>query len=150
MRWKIVSMFALAAILGTSAYAGDKCTYDTQTCLNHMAGSATTKGWLGIAKEKTADGAKVTKVTPGSPAEKAGFQVGDLLVAINGMAIDSEQLKNSYQEISKAGSTNKYTVQRGGKSVDLQVTLTKMPDEVFANMVGTHMLEHASLQSAAK
>ena len=150
MRWKACSVFALAAVLATSAYAGEKCTYDTQTCLNHMAGSAGTKGWLGIDKEKSADGVKVKSVTPGSPAAAAGFQVGDMLTAINGMTIGSDALKSSYAQINKAGATNKYTVQRGGKSVELQATLAKMPDEVFANMLGQHMLEHASLQSAAK
>ena len=150
MRWKVCSMFALAALLAASAYAGEKCTYDTQTCLNHMAGSAATNGWLGIDKEKSADGAKVTSVTPGSPAEKAGFQVGDVLTAINGLALGSEALKTSYAQINKVGSANKYTVQRAGKSVELQATLVKMPDEVFANKLGHHMLEHAALQSAAK
>ena len=151
MRWKVCSLFALIALLATSAYAGgDKCTYDTQACLNHWAGSAGTKGWLGIEKEKTADGVKVKSVTPGSPAAKAGFQVGDMLTAINGMTIGSDALKNSYAQINKVGSTNKYTVQRDGKSVELQVTLAKVPDEVFAGMLGQHMLEHSSLQSAAK
>ena len=151
MRWKVVSVFALVAILATSAYAGgEKCTQDTQTCLNHMAGAAATKGWLGIDKEKTADGYKVTKVTPGGPAEKAGIQVGDLIVAINGMAIGSEELKNAGKDMYKVGATLKYTVQRSGKPADLQVTLAKTPDDVFAAQVGTHMLEHANLQSAAK
>ena len=126
MRWKGCSVFALAALLAASAEAGDKCTYDTQTCLNHFAGSAGTKGWLGIDKEKTADGVKVSSVTPGSPAEKAGFQVGDLLTAINGMALGSETLKASYAQINKVGSTNKYTVQRAGKTVELNVEWRKV------------------------
>lgn len=150
MRWKVCSVFMFAALVAASAYAGEKCTYDTQTCLNHMVGSAATKAWLGIEKEKTEGGVKVIGVTPGSPAAKAGFQVGDMLTAINGMSMGSDALKNSYVQINKVGSTNKYTVQRAGKSIDLQVTLEKMPDEVFTNMLGHHMLEHAAVQSAAK
>jgi predicted metalloprotease with PDZ domain len=150
MRWKVVSMFALAAILATSVFAGEKCTTDTQTCLSHWAAKSGTQTWLGISKEKTDAGYKVTAVDTGSPAEKAGFKVGDVLLAVNGMAVGSDELKKSYETIYKVGATVKYTVNRSGKEQILQATLVKMPENVFAQMVGSHMLEHASTQSAAK
>lgn len=151
MRWKVCSLFVLAAAVATSAVAGEKCTEATQTCLNHFAAEQGTKGWLGIEKEKTADGmVKVTKVVAGSPAEKAGFKAGDLLVSINGMKLGSDELKAAYKNYSQAGSSVKYTVVRDGKNQELQATLVKMPEENFAQMLGSHMLEHATLQSAAK
>lgn len=150
MRLKVCMMFALAALFATSAFAGDKCTYETQACLNHMAADQGTKGWLGIDKEKSAEGYKVTKVIAGGPAEKAGIKVGDLVTALNGMTIGSEQLKASYSQFSKAGSTVKYTVVRDGKNMEIPVTLAKMPEDAFAQMVGNHMLEHSVVQSAAK
>ena len=150
MRWRILAGFVLVAILATSAYAGEKCTGTTQACLNKMAAGAGEKSWLGIEKAKSDEGYTVAKVYPGSPAEKAGFQVGDLLVSINDMAMGSDELKKGYEKVSKPGSTVKYTVMRGGKEMQLKPTLVKMPEEVFAAHVGMHMLEHAETQSAAK
>ncbi len=150
MRWKIISVFALATILATSAFAGEKCTAETQACLNHWAAKSGTQTWLGISKEKTDAGYKVTEVAPGSPADKAGFKVGDVLVSINDMAVGSDALKQSYETIYKAGATLKYTINRGGKEQVLQATLVKMPENVFAQSVGTHMLAHVGTQSAAK
>ena len=150
MRLKVVSLFALTALLATSAFAGEKCTGETQACLNHMAAKQDTQTWFGISKEKTDAGYKVTEVAPGSPAEKAGFKVGDMLTAVNGMAVGSDELKQSYETIYKVGATVKCTVNRGGKEQVLQATLVKMPETAFAQYVGSHMLEHASTQSAAK
>ena len=150
MRWKVVAGFVLVAILATSAYAGEKCTGTTQACLNKMAASAGTKAWLGIEKGKSDEGYTVAKVYPGSPAEQAGFQAGDVLLSINDMAIGSDELKKSYDKVSKPGNTVKYTVKRDGKKMHLEATLAKMPEEVFASHVGMHMLEHAETQSASK
>jgi hypothetical protein len=150
MRWKVCSLFALSALLATSAYAGgDKCTYDTQACLNHWAGSAEPRAGSNREGE---DGRRRQGHwrDAGQPGGEGRLPGGDMLTAINGMTIGSDALKNSYAQINKVGSTNKYTVQRDGKSVELQVTLAKVPDEVFAGMLGQHMLEHSSLQSAAK
>ncbi|MBV9124202.1 MAG: PDZ domain-containing protein [Planctomycetes bacterium] len=36
-------------------------------------------------------GVKITEVVPGSPAQRAGFEVGDIILSINGNAIASEQ-----------------------------------------------------------
>ena len=150
MRWRILFGFALIAILATSAYAGEKCTGSTQECLNKMAQGAGQKAWLGIEKAKSDEGYTVAKVYPGSPAEKAGFKAGDVLLAINDMAIGSDELKKSYDKVSKAGSKVKYTVNRDGKEMNLKATLEKMPEEVYAAHVGTHMLQHAETTSASK
>lgn len=150
MRWKIVVGFLVVASLATAAQAGEKCTGTTQACLNKLAASAGTKAWLGIEKAKGDEGYTVAKVYPGSPAEKAGFQAGDVLLAIDGMAIGSDDFKKHYQKVSMPGNTVKYTVKRGGKKMHLEATLVKMPEEVFASYVGMHMLQHAETQSASK
>jgi C-terminal processing protease CtpA/Prc len=44
------------------------------------------RGWVGIQMDTDEKShlMKITKVVPGSPAEKAGFHEGDLLVSVNG------------------------------------------------------------------
>jgi hypothetical protein len=41
-----------------------------------------------------------------------------------------------------------YTIQREGKSKDLVVTLGTLPEEVFARMVGQHMVQDHMVTAA--
>ena len=72
-------------------------------------------------------GAQVASVTAGSAADKAGVKVGDVVTQFAGMAItDPEQLTAAVRE-QPAGATVKVTVQRGGQSQELDVTLDAAP-----------------------
>lgn len=96
------------------------------------------KGWLGLDTEKDAAGAAVvTRVAPGSPAEKAGFQKGDVLVAFNGVAIqdgNKEALKQAKAGLG-VGKSVSYTVSRAGSTRQLSATLAPVPAEVLAQWV---------------
>jgi S1-C subfamily serine protease len=64
---------------------------------------------------------KVVRVEPGSPAQKAGFEVGDVIVAANGAPITgAEQLAAAFR---KSGSTLTLTVRdtRTGKEVPVKL-----------------------------
>jgi len=150
MRWKSCLMLVLAGLFATSAFAGEKCTYDTQTCLNHMAAKQT-KGWLGVDGDKSTDpaGYRITKVYADGPAAKAGIKVGDVLVALNGISYASTDEIKKVKEGLLPGGTASYSVLRDGKKQDFKVTLGKMPDDVLAQTVGKHILEHAEVQSAS-
>ena len=43
-----------------------------------------------------------------------------------------------------------YTIGRKGKERDVDATLAKLPEEVLAQWVGGHMLEHATIAQAQK
>lgn len=65
--------------------------------------------------------------TGNSPAQRAGIQTGDVIVAINGQAIsDSEDLAGALLNRSP-GTTITITVQRGSQKQDTQVTLGERP-----------------------
>lgn len=51
---------------------------------------------LGVDLDNVASGARVTRVTPGSPADSAGLKVGDVLTRIDGVAA------TSYEAVIKA------------------------------------------------
>jgi serine protease Do len=79
---------------------------------------------LGLAKP---EGALVSAVTKGGPAEKAGVQTGDVIVAVDGERI--EKLRELPRHIANlaAGQDAKMTVFRGGKERILAVTMGAMP-----------------------
>ena len=94
----------------------------------------------------------ILKVVPGSPAESAGLQAGDVLYALNGVEINdkNEDALSKARKEWKPGQTVNYTVKRDGRSKDISLTLAAMPADVLARFVGEHMLEHASTAVAAK
>jgi regulator of sigma E protease len=83
---------------------------------------------------KPSTSARVDAVQPGSAAEGAGFQPGDLVVSINGREIDS--FSDMQQIVStSAGETLVFEVQRAGKLITLKATPTlKEVKDRFGNV----------------
>ena len=83
---------------------------------------------------KPSTSARVDAVQPGSAAEAAGFQPGDLVVSINGREIDS--FSDMQQIVStSAGETLVFEVQRAGKLITLKATPTlKEVKDRFGNV----------------
>ena len=143
----IVATAAFAVAIAAPALAGSgagKCTQETQACLNSYSKYAS-KGWVGLEYDKSAGDKShvVKKATAGSPAEAAGFKAGDVLVSLNGVAFtaDKETLKKAKGDWS-VGQSVAYVVKRGEKEVTLNAKLAAMPPEVFASMVGEHMVSN--------
>jgi predicted metalloprotease with PDZ domain len=150
---RVVSLLALAALVlvAVPAFAGgEKCTADAQTCLNHMAAKMKASGWAGLMYDKAADGSKVVKsVEPNSPAAAAGFQPGDVLVAMNGIELVEKNHEALGKVDRKPGSTITYTIRRGSEEKKLAVTLEPMSQDAIAANVGHHMVEaHVATQTA--
>jgi C-terminal processing protease CtpA/Prc len=92
----------------------------------------------------------VKKTVPGSPAEGAGIQAGDVLYALNGVRI----AKGNHEALEKArgewkpGTAVTYTIRRNGLDRQVELTLAPMPADVLAAWIGNHMLEHANTELA--
>jgi serine protease Do len=109
-----------------------------------------TEGYLGIEMVEvnkqniakyglsTVRGVAVEKVVENSPAQQAGIQVGDVIVAINGDEVTgSRKLIRLINEISPDHQA-KITILRNGVEREITVTLTKRPPEKFeGGMFGT-------------
>ena len=154
-RW--VWVLILAVALAAPALAGEKkhdCTASTQDCLNKMAAKMKEKGWVGIEYDKSEKGEKqtISKVVSGSPAEQAGLRKGDVLLAINGVRFGEEDKEKwaKGKKSWKPGQTITYTMARDGKKQEVQVTLGKVPEDVMAQWIGQHMLQHATVEVAKK
>ncbi|MCF7674231.1 MAG: S1C family serine protease [Akkermansiaceae bacterium] len=74
------------------------------------------KGFLGLASEKHPDGGiKVTKVGKDTPAEQAGLKEGDILLKLNGTALETRaQLQDLLKEMA-AGDPLEFHATRDGK-----------------------------------
>lgn len=103
----------------------------------------TRQGWLGVqiqdmsaeqAKELNVaakEGALVTDVTPGSPAEKGGIKKDDVVVDFNGRVIyDGDDLMKAVRR-ARPGTTASVVVERKEGKKSLQVTVGKLKQRAW-------------------
>ena len=79
---------------------------------------------------KTREGVLVAGVSPDSPAEKAGFKPGDVIVEFAGKTVHSPQDLQGLVEQSPIGKEQTVAVFRDGKRVELKVVPNEMPADV--------------------
>ncbi|MBN8969460.1 MAG: DegQ family serine endoprotease [Rhizobiales bacterium] len=103
-------------------------------------GTAVKRPWLGARLQgvtpeiaetlglKRPMGALVANVTPGSPADRAGLKLSDLIVAVDGQGIDDPNAFGYRFATRPLGGTAQIEVQRAGKPVRLSVSLETAPD----------------------
>ncbi|MCF7784668.1 MAG: Do family serine endopeptidase [Prosthecobacter sp.] len=81
-------------------------------------------------------GAVVMMVGAGSPAEKAGIQLEDIIVAINSQRVDSSSRLRLIVSGTKPGSQIPIDVMRGGKRITMNATLEALPEEALSELSG--------------
>ncbi len=98
------------------------------------------RGWLGVTIQgltpelaksfdiKEDKGALVTDVVKDSPAEKAGFKRGDLIVEFDGKMVKDETSLRNMAANTQPGKTVQVNVVRNGKERILTVTLGEYPE----------------------
>ncbi|MCJ7540517.1 MAG: DegQ family serine endoprotease [Desulfobacterales bacterium] len=99
-----------------------------------------TRGWLGVGiqdiSEEVAEyygikekkGVLVTEVFPGDPADLAGIKPKDIILSVNGKAVDSaRQLTGMIADIS-VGDTIQIKINRNGKTRTTDVKIAKRED----------------------
>ena len=148
MKSKLIAVAALVLLAGTTAaFAGGKecAEKHTQASYAEMQKKYAAHGWLGIETESVGEGRyAVSSVALGSPAEKAGFQKGDVLVALNGARFgeaNKEAVKKEKMSLAP-GKNATYTIERGGAERQLTATLAEVPKEVLAKWVDEHKALH--------
>ena len=72
-------------------------------------------------------GAYVQEVTPGYCAEKAGLQEKDIIIAIGDYEVKNISELTKMLRKFKAGETTTITVYRGGRELELSITLDEKP-----------------------
>lgn len=88
---------------------------------------AADKPWLGAVVVPMPDGATIAAVIADSPADAAGLRRGDIIKALDGVAIaDLKGLREQLQG-KAVGDTVTLTIDRGGQTLSLAVTLGQRP-----------------------
>lgn len=113
------------------------------------ASGSVTRGFLGVQIESLSDeaatalglpnsnGAIVTDVIAGSPAEKAGIRRGDVVLKINGTAVkDNRDLSRRIAAL-QAGQTATFTIWRDGKTMTISVKVAKRERTAEAEIPAT-------------
>jgi serine protease Do/serine protease DegQ len=122
-----------------------------QSIMNSLIETGTvSRGYLGVTTDnvtpdvaeqlglpKDTRGVVVSDVSPGSPAEKSGLKVADVVLAVNGHTISAaDELRLTIAQMAP-GSVVKLKVARDGKEREMAVTLDKFadkPNELFAGV----------------
>ena len=107
-----------------------------------------TRGWLGVAIQPISpelaqsfgldneNGALVTEVTKESPADRAGVNVGDIIVEFSGRKIQEMNELPRIVAAAPPGSKAELVVIRDGQKKTLQVTLERLKDDTEGESAG--------------
>jgi serine protease Do len=102
---------------------------------------AVTRGWIGVQIQpvtadiadslglKNARGALVAEPQSGSPAEKAGIKAGDVIVSVNGEAVNDARTLARLISALAPGTSVRLGVVRNGREEALTLTLGELPRE---------------------
>ncbi len=98
-----------------------------------------TRGWVGIEVQEITpeladsfklpdtEGALIAGVMRGGPADRAGIRPGDVLMTVAGRRVtDAQSMLEMIAEL-RPGARAQFGLRRGGKNIDLAVTIGKRP-----------------------
>lgn len=94
--------------------------------INPQSLNASLRKAFGLGEQR---GALVADVTTNSPAARAGFQIGDVVIAMDGKPLRSADELSWQVAITPAGRQMQFAVLRGGKKLTITTRLEQSPDE---------------------
>jgi S1-C subfamily serine protease len=86
-------------------------------------------GWLGVYLAADRAEAVVTEVVPGSPAQQAGLQAGDIVLAVDDAAVPGREALIARIRQAAPGDRVQLRVRRAGEEILLAVRLGERPSE---------------------
>lgn len=133
--------------------AGDSLTVniqrgDAERTLTVTLGARNQQPYLGIVPcadgqapmpATVGSGALVVEVEKESAAQKAGLQVGDQILSVDGQALDADHSLSALIGAHKPGDQVSLEVQRSAETVTLQATLAENPQKAGAGYLGVRV-----------
>jgi S1-C subfamily serine protease len=92
-----------------------------------IAGKTVDFPYLGVNLEPAAGGMRIASVEANGGAAKAGLRQGDVIVAVEGQAVDANTSIQTILISYEVGSAVKVDIQRDGQPMTIDVTLGKRP-----------------------
>jgi PDZ domain/PEGA domain len=85
--------------------------------------SQNSSGWIGIEGQASPDGVLVTNITAGGPGAKAGLQVGDVILALDGRLMKGKNFETAVASL-KPGTQITVNYSRGSSAHETSVTVS--------------------------
>ena len=149
---KYIAIMLLALAVSLPAMAGGADCDGSAEEVARMETKLANKAWLGVEYDKTDGQYTITKVHADSPADRAGFEKGDVLLTMEGVEYtkaNKKALKKVYAKI-EPGSDVQYVVKRGADAVELNATLSHVPVDLQKKWLAEHMQKyHPDVQVAS-
>lgn len=80
-----------------------------------------------VTFDQTQDAIAIYRVTPGSPAEQSGLRTGDLIVAVEDVAVSAATYNEAVDLVAgEEGTDVSLTIRRGEETIDLSITRAKV------------------------
>jgi hypothetical protein len=122
------------------------CPREPSVCAEQMTEHFRKRGWVGITPDiDPGTGViSVTRVFSDSPAQRAGLRAGDIIQGLNGIKyskIKNEDFMRAYDSF-RLGDSVVFNVERGGRQLDIEVHLEKIPEAILEQWVNEHLLEY--------
>jgi len=133
-------------------------TLARNTATSLISGGKVERGYLGVTigsldanlaesfGVKSGHGSLIQNIVPDSPADKAGLKRGDVIVAVDGKPVASENDFRLYIAQRQPGTKVKLSYLREGKSFDADVTLANLSQSALANGGGVEILKGITAQ----
>ena len=112
------------------------------------AGGVVSRAWLGVVIQDVTrelaesfgmdrpEGALVAQILPGSPAEAAEFEPGDVIVEFNGVDVPNSGALPAIVGRAPVGDRVPVVVMRSGEEQVIEVTLEQLPEDLTAQRSG--------------
>ncbi len=87
--------------------------------------------WLGVelrARQPQLPGVRIARVLPGSPAESAQLQEGDIILSLDSQALNSPREVSAAVRAQSEASTPALLIERAGQTHLLKIRVEKMPE----------------------
>ncbi len=132
--------YGAAALLIVSSIAGVSYAQDTTPAPSSTEVVAPSilaqRTWLGVTVNEAGDGVTVVRVSANSPAEAAGVQVGDVILAVNDTSVDTLADLQAIIEAAAPGDVVSLTIERGAEQISVDATLSSRADRGQFGMLG--------------
>jgi len=94
-----------------------------------VANGKAVHAYLGVSLDATATSARVARVQPGTPAQKAHLRAGDVVTGVDSTSVSSAEALTRAIDSHKPGDTVTVKIRRNGQDVTAQVKLASRPSQ---------------------
>jgi predicted metalloprotease with PDZ domain len=140
-----ISRLIFVALVAAATLSADepRCGGAARECEQKIRQMLSGRRYLGATIEDRNPGLVIKSIEPDSPAERAGLQGGDRLIAVNGNKLTTASLREFKQILASARETGGLfiIIARGRRYTKVDARLEPYTKDVVAKIVAAHMAQ---------